>query len=224
MRKSIFSIAFLFIFLVGIGLACPPEPPPSGDVDVDVDQSVEVNQNIAVHTMRQHPDVVQPYHQYGFPDMPGHRGLHNDVWLFPSKITMAQAEALEMDEGYLWGCKTTSHFVNVHSPTETIEEGWGVEFVGIITFRGNYGTKGWEAEHHAYKLAMEVGGTKFAKLSYGMEIAGKSWSFGFGSSGQFGSLWGPEEEMHGGGSAGSGTNFGTAKVRGRPFITIAVYR
>lgn len=179
-------------------------------------------QSVTITNPRDHVSVVGPYRAPALMNPSSSKGFHNNVWFGITEISMDEAEALEMGAGFLWGTKTTKHFLKKYAPTDDIKRGGG-EFIGVITFRGNYGTKGYEIEARVLKLAMKHGGTSFQVVKRGYEIASKSWSIGFGTSGQAGGLK-EDRSLHGGGSAGSGTNYGTAKIKARLYMTIAVFR
>ena len=183
--------------------------------------------SFVIEDTRQHVPITGPMAAPGMPSMDKYRGFHNIVWLGIKDISMKEAKKLEMDEGYLWGCKSTVKTIGKYKSTKSIKllskEGNGM-LVGVVTVRGNYGTKGYEVEARALVLAMRMGGKLFQVRAAGFEIAQKTWSVGAGSAGQIGTLTGQEAQTTMGGSGGGGTAYGTAKVKARPYITITVLR
>lgn len=181
--------------------------------------------SVVIENSRQHTSVVGPYEGADLMEPGTMEDFHNDVWLPEGDITLAMAQSLEPLEGYLWGTKTTVKVLNSGDKISShITKGVGIELVAIVTFRGNYGTKGYECQGRVARIAMELGGTHYQTLAKGVELASKSWRVGVGSSGQVSGLHGKTASTQVGGSGGSGTNYGTAKIKARPFITIAIYR
>lgn len=191
------------------------------------DQKNKQSMSLVIEDTRQHAVISGPMQGPTLTSTDVHQGFHNLVWVGIRGITMKEAKGLSPDVGFLWGTKLTVKVVgDSGKATKKIQRHCREKAkpIRVITFRGNYGTKGYECQGYVLKLAMKAGGRYFVVLKKGAELASKSWSVGMGSNAQAGALMGSSEAINGGGSLGSGTNYGSSKIKARPFITILVLR